>query len=222
MIDVLVVLAKEPLPGRVKTRLHPHLSFADAAVLAGAALADTIDAIDATPAARHVLAFDGDARPWLRPGWSWHVQPSGGLDGRLVAALEASGPGPSLLVGMDTPQLRPDQLRTFDPARYDACLGPAADGGYWAIGFADTARARRAITGVPMSSATTGAAQLARLRTLGLRVQLLDELVDVDTVAELETVAGAAPRSRFARAVAALPLARAGTVDRTDLIVRVG
>jgi glycosyltransferase A (GT-A) superfamily protein (DUF2064 family) len=105
---------------------------------------------------------------------------------------------------MDTPQLRPRQLAAFDPARYDACLGPAVDGGYWAIGFADPRLASAAIPGVPMSTARTGDEQLRRLRGLGLRVQLLDVLDDVDTFDTALCVAAAAPRTAFARAVGRL------------------
>jgi hypothetical protein len=105
---------------------------------------------------------------------------------------------------MDTPQLRPAELDAFDPHRYDACLGPATDGGYWAIGFADPRVASAAITGVPMSTDTTGAYQLRRLERLGLRTQLLAELTDVDTIESARSVAAAAPDTQFAAALDAL------------------
>ena len=102
---------------------------------------------------------------------------------------------------MDTPQLSPTDLVGFDPSRYDACFGPAADGGYWTIGFADARRAAAAIRGVPMSTAHTGAAQLRRLRELGLRVQILDTLDDVDTIDTAVAVAELAPHTAFAAAL---------------------
>ncbi len=198
------MLAKEPVPGRVKTRLVPPLSYEQAATLAGAALRDTLAAADRAVAADRVLAFAGDERRWLPPGWRHTPQPSGGLDARLVAAF-AAGHGPTILVGMDTPQLQPAQLDAFDPGRFDACLGPARDGGYWAIGFADPAHAARAIRGVPMSAAHTGAEQLRRLTGLGLRVQLLDAMTDVDTIDAAQEVARAAPHTQFAAGLAATP-----------------
>ncbi len=201
MIDTLVVIAKQPLPGRVKTRLTPLLSATQAADVAAAALADTLDVIDAAPSMHKLLAFDGCVDGWLRVGWTHCVQPVGGLDTRLAAAfVTAAGlpePGPALLVGMDTPQLTTELLTLFDPDRFDACLGPACDGGYWALGFRDPALAPQAILGVPMSSPCTGVEQLRRLRELGLRVQLLPELVDVDTVDDAHAVAALAPHSRF-------------------------
>ena len=199
MIGTLVVLAKEPRPGRVKTRLQPALTAIEAAHVAAAALHDTLDAAQKVPAQQRILAFDGDVRGWLPLGWRHVPQPSGGLDARLAHAFAAAGRGPAVLVGMDTPQLRPEHLTAFDPVTYDACLGLCPDGGYWAIGFNDPAAAAAAIPGVPMSATDTGALQYARLVGLGLRVQLLTALVDVDTIDDAVEVARLAPDSQFAR-----------------------
>jgi glycosyltransferase A (GT-A) superfamily protein (DUF2064 family) len=197
-----IVIAKEPVAGRVKTRLVPPLSYGQAAAVAAAALADTLDAVDLVASDERVLAFSGDPSTWRRRGWRVAEQPPGGLDVRLAAAFAACPPAPAVLVGMDTPQLRPEHLAGFDPSRFDACLGPAADGGYWAIGFAEPALAAAAILGVPMSSAGTAAAQRRRLAALGLRVQLLELLTDVDDIATAEAVAADAPETRFAEALA--------------------
>lgn len=201
----LVVLAKRPRPGYVKTRLVPPLAHEDAARVAAAALEDTLATASRTPAARRVLALDGDPRDWRPPGWSVVPQDPGGLDRRIAAALGAAH-GPVLLIGMDTPQVRPADLLAFDPTRFDAALGPAPDGGYWAIGLRDPRLAAAAVHGVPMSSERTGSVQLARLRSLGLRVQLLPELTDVDTIDSAAEVARTAPHSRFAAALAACPV----------------
>ncbi|MEO9138362.1 MAG: DUF2064 domain-containing protein [Jatrophihabitans sp.] len=201
-LGTVLVIAKEPVSGRVKTRLVPPLTHDQAADVAGAALWDTLRAVGRVAANELIIAFDGDPRRWAPEGWRTVPQPTGGLDARLVAAFAAAGPGPAVLVGMDTPQVCADQLSVFDPSRYDACLGPATDGGYWAIGFADPRKASDAITGVPMSTDHTGADQLARLRTSGLRVQILDELTDVDTIDSARVVARLAPESAFATALA--------------------
>jgi glycosyltransferase A (GT-A) superfamily protein (DUF2064 family) len=200
MINTLIVIAKQPIAGRVKTRLVPPLSYPQAAELAAAALTDTLRVVDATPALHRLLAFEGRVDDWLPIGWTSCVQPSGGLDRRLVAAFDAVTPGPALLVGMDTPQLQPQMIVAFDPSRYDACLGPAADGGYWAIGFREPAMAAQAIPGVPMSTDRTADEQLSRLAALRLRVQVLDELVDVDTIDAATHVAAQARDSAFAAA----------------------
>lgn len=194
----VLVIAKQPVAGRVKTRLTPPFSPDQAADLAAAAIADTVAAVGAVPADAHVLVLDGERGEWVPPGWSVVAQAPGGLDARLTAAF-AVATGPTVLVGMDTPQLRVDQLTEIRFDRFDACIGLARDGGYWAIGFTDPADAARVIPGVPMSRADTGARQCDRIRAAGLSLQFLDELVDVDTAAEARTVALAAPHTHFAR-----------------------
>jgi glycosyltransferase A (GT-A) superfamily protein (DUF2064 family) len=204
MTHTVVVLAKEPRPRCVKTRLVPPLTYEQAAVLAGEALRDTLAAVAEVDVPDRVLAFDGNPRRWLPRGWRHIRQPSGALDARIIAAL-AAGRGPTILVGMDTPQLCAVDLGAFDPSRFDACLGPAADGGFWAIGFADPRFAGRAIDRVPMSTKSTGAIQLSRLTRLGLRVQMLETMTDFDTIDSAHEVARQAPHTRFAAALAATP-----------------
>lgn len=198
-LETVLVIAKEPLPGKVKTRLIGPISAAEAACLAEAALHDTLMRLADVPCAERVLLLEGRAGSWLPAGWRVVAQSAGGLDQRLSAGFEAVAGGPSVLVGMDTPQLRSDQLR-FDHRSYDACLGLAADGGFWAIGLRDPRRARSVISGVPMSTAETGAIQYARLRDAGMTVQLLDTLVDVDTAATAEQVACIQGQGRFTSA----------------------
>ena len=104
----LVVIAKEPRPGFVKTRLMPTCTPDQAATIAAAALADTLATVTATPAARHVLALDGEAGDWVPSGMQVIPQRDGDLGDRLRGAFEdcfAAGAGPVLIVGMDTPQL---------------------------------------------------------------------------------------------------------------------
>jgi hypothetical protein len=219
VIDSLLVIAKEPIPGRVKTRLVPPLTYEHATHIARVALADTLRAAFAIPARRHVLVLDGRPGSWLTPGWHVVPQAAGDLDVRLVAAFAAATRGPALLVGMDTPQLQPLHLTAFDPEHFDACLGPAADGGFWALGFRDPRDAAAAIAGVPMSTAGTGAEQLHRLLALGLRVQLLDELRDVDTFDDAQEVACLVPDSAFAHAVnAAARDSSAAVRDRSPAV----
>lgn len=204
MIATAIVLAKEPQPGRVKTRLSPALTATQAAQVAAAALRDTLRVVENLPVQQRILAFDGDARNWLPAGWRHVAQAGGDLDVRLGAAFAAAGRGPAVLVGMDTPQLRTVDVAAFDAMTYDACLGLCPDGGYWAIGFSDPAVAPAAIRGVPMSQADTAPRQYDRLVALGLRVQLLSSLVDVDTLSDATEVARIAPSTEFARTLAAV------------------
>jgi rSAM/selenodomain-associated transferase 1 len=208
-VTTVVVMAKEPVPGRVKTRLCPPCTTEEAATLASAALEDTMQAVGATSCTTRVLALDGCLAPWARPGWSLLPQTGGDLAARLGAAA-GSVAAPSLLIGMDTPQVTPamldDACTRLQAPGVDAVLGLADDGGYWAIGF----RARRpgAFDGVAMSTPDTGRQQLTRLEDLGLRVDLLPKLRDVDTITDAAAVAADAPGSRFARAFRSLPAQR--------------
>lgn len=133
-MSTLLVIAKEPRPGRVKTRLTPPFTPREAALLAEAALVDTLRTVAATPASRHVLVLEGAPGRWLPPGFDVVPQCAGGLDERLAAAF-AGCEGPTLLIGMDTPQVTPELL-TVDFADCDAYFGPAEDGGFWALGLA--------------------------------------------------------------------------------------
>jgi hypothetical protein len=198
----LIVLAKEPVAGRVKTRLCPPCSPAEAADIAAAALADTLAAATGSVADRVVLALDGRPGPWCPPGVTIVGQGSGGLDRRLARAWSAAT-GPALQVGMDTPQVSATQLdqamARLARTGVDAVLGPATDGGWWAVGMR---RPRpEAFLGVPASRGDTGRRQAARLRSLGLRTIALDRHTDVDTWADALAVAAAAPATRFAGAV---------------------
>jgi rSAM/selenodomain-associated transferase 1 len=195
----LVLVAKEPVAGRVKTRLHSAFTPDDAAVLARASLEDTFEAMAAAPAHHRVVAVDGAAGAWIPEGFDVVPQPPGDLGARLAAAfrdvLDGHDRSPALLVGMDTPQLG-RHLAEADFDGVDALLGLTDDGGYWAIGLrtADD----RVFDGIPMSTSRTGEVQLRRLRDLGLRVGVLPRLRDVDEPADARAVARAAPATRFA------------------------
>jgi rSAM/selenodomain-associated transferase 1 len=201
----LLVIAKEPLPGRVKTRLCPPCSREQAAALAEAALLDTLEVVSRAPVERRVLAFDGDGERWRPPGFELVQQRGTGLGERLAAAFEDVG-GPALLVGMDTPQLTVELIRDAIDAlcrpSVDAVLGPALDGGYWAVGLARPAP--EVFDGVPMSEPITCAVQRNRIRELGLHLHEHAALRDVDTIDDARAVALDAPASRFAAAMAAL------------------
>jgi glycosyltransferase A (GT-A) superfamily protein (DUF2064 family) len=190
----LLVIAKQPVPGRVKTRLVPPCTYEQAASLAQAALADTLHTVLRTPARRRVLVLDGEPGPWLPAGFDIVPQCGGPLDERLAAAF-ATVTGPALLVGMDTPQITPGLLAAGWQGA-DAVLGPADDGGFWALGLREPDPAL--LRGVPMSTPGTGAAQRSRLTGSGLRVAVLPQLRDVDTAADALFVASQAPRTRFA------------------------
>jgi uncharacterized protein len=212
----LLVIAKQPVPGQVKTRLAPPCTYQQAASLAEAALADTLHTVLKAPARRRVLVLDGEPGPWLPPGFDVMPQCGGPLDERLAHAF-AAATGPALLIGMDTPQITPELL-TVNWQAADAVFGPAADGGFWALGM--RVPEPSLVRGVPMSTASTGSIQRARLLAAGLRVTDLPELRDVDTAADAVVVAGQATQGRFAaraRELAAI-LSPAGCTGRKSAL----
>lgn len=204
-LATVLVIAKEPVPGRVKTRLTPPFTPVEAARLAEAALSDTLRTLLAVPARRRVLVLEGRPGPWLPPGIEVVAQCAGGLDERLAAAF-AGCTGPTLLIGMDTPQVTPALLApALGPTAWEGCdawFGPADDGGFWALGLAEPDPGL--LRGVPMSVPETGAVQRARLVAAGLTVRDLPGLRDVDDAADALHVAAEAPGSRFAAVLARL------------------
>ena len=199
-------MAKSPVPGRVKTRLCPPCTPDEAAEVATCALADTLDAVAACDVDRRVLALAGDPGPWLPAGFDVVPQVEGPFADRLQAAWDHAG-GPGLQIGMDTPQVTPELLEGCLDALLagdgpDAVLGHAPDGGWWAVGFRSPPPG--AFTGVPMSTPDTGRRQQERLVELGLRVELLPELVDLDDIDDAVAIADRAPRTRTAAVVGRL------------------
>ena len=204
MAPSLIVIAKQPVPGRVKTRLSPPCTPEQAAWLAAAAIEDTLAAaLAACGAGRRIVVLDGEPGPWIPPEFEVVPQRGDGLAERLAAAF-ADGGGPALLIGMDTPQVTPALLDTGLGAleRCDSVFGAALDGGYWGIGLREADDA--VFAGVPMSATNTGAVQRARLAVLGHRTAVLPPLLDVDTIADAQLVAAEAPDGAFARALAAI------------------
>jgi glycosyltransferase A (GT-A) superfamily protein (DUF2064 family) len=198
-----LVLAKAPVPGQVKTRLCPPCTPERAAAVAAAALADTLDAVAACGAPRKILALAGKPGPWLPPGFTVIEQRGRDFRERLINAWVDAG-GPGVQIGMDTPQVRPDELdRAVDLAvRHSraAVLGPARDGGWWLIGWA-TAEPAKVFDGVPLSTAQTGLQQVRRLLDLGLDLTVLRTHRDIDTVTDLGAVAATYPDLRTAAVV---------------------
>ena len=206
----ILVVAKAPRPGAVKTRLAADLGDVGAARVAAAALLDTLLAAG-TVFNHRVLALDGDladtgdvdttAIRGELVGWQIIGQASGSLGDRLSRAhLESAdlslGPdGRSrrvMQIGMDTPQATPRLLADCAQALcgpdVDAILGPAEDGGWWVCGTSDATQAA-ALAGVATSRSDTGDRTLEALRRAGARVGQVATLRDLDTLDDAKVIA---------------------------------
>jgi rSAM/selenodomain-associated transferase 1 len=205
----LAVIAKEPVPGAVKTRLAPAVGLDGAARLAAAMLADTLDAVRPVRATRWLYFAPAAARRRMRrlaPGFRLAPQCGGDLGDRLAACvgeLVAGGVGRVVVVGADTPHLPPalcdTALGLLDDV--DVVLGPALDGGYYLIAL--RAAAPELFVGVPMGTARVLEVTLGRVRRAGLTTCLLPALRDLDRPQDVRAalLAGelvASPRTRAA------------------------
>lgn len=208
----LLVLAKAPVAGFAKTRLTPPLTPHEAARIAAVSLLDTLDSMSRSPVAHHVVACTGAlaeaeyADELARALGDFEVVPQrGGSFGERLANAHADAARhglPVLQIGMDTPQIGPDVLTWAARElvlRGDALLGPADDGGWWALGL-PTPQAARTLTDVPMSTDRTCELTRNALLHCNLRVRSLPRYNDVDTFADALQVA-AESDGRFARMI---------------------
>jgi rSAM/selenodomain-associated transferase 1 len=209
----VLVVAKAPEVGRVKTRLGAEIGMERAAAVAAAALLDTVSAATAAVGVgRCHLSLGGDLDQAVRrrelraalTGWTVHPQQGADLGARLADA-HARVPGPVVQIGMDTPHLTPDLLLAAAGGLddHDAVLGPAEDGGWWVLALRDPARAK-VLRDVPMSSPATYADTRRALQRDGLRVATAETLRDVDTMADAVAVAEGGGARHFSRVWAAV------------------
>jgi glycosyltransferase A (GT-A) superfamily protein (DUF2064 family) len=205
-----LVVAKAPVPGLAKTRIAADVGPDAAAELAAAALLDTLDSVVGS-GMTVVVALTGNLDAAARAdelravlaGLVVMPQVGDTFGERLARAhLDADGGDGVLQVGMDSPQLRSDDL-TDAAGRLDdhaSVLGPAEDGGWWLLGVRHGSDAS-ALATVEMSTAST--AQHTR-EALPAPTALLRTLRDVDSWADAQAVAEDVPGSRFATAVLAV------------------
>ncbi|MBI5711094.1 MAG: TIGR04282 family arsenosugar biosynthesis glycosyltransferase [Candidatus Eisenbacteria bacterium] len=195
----ILVFARRPAPGRVKTRLSPALPADLACALYRGMLRDALDAAAGCAAGERLLYWDepgGDEELPVPAGLAQRVQSGADLGERLTSAFAAalSAPGDrAVAIGADCPGLAADRLEAAFAGlqAHDAVLGPTGDGGYYLVGLARAAPALFA--GVEWSTPRVLEQTLERARAAGLTMRTLGRLDDLDTPAGLARwVAGAA------------------------------
>jgi glycosyltransferase A (GT-A) superfamily protein (DUF2064 family) len=211
----VLVITKAPVPGRSKTRLSPPCTPDQAAGIAAAAVGDTLDTVRAAPVAGRVVALDGHPGLLDLDGFRVVPQVAGDLGIRLAVAFAdamADGPVPTLLIGMDTPQVTAELLARCaglleSAGAGGAVLGTAPDGGWWALGL-HSAEPAAVLASVPMSRDDTAVRTREALEASGLTVLDLPELTDIDHFPDALAVAGECPpSSRTSRVVASVACA---------------
>lgn len=210
----LLVVAKAPVPGQAKSRLGATVGDEEAAQIAAAALLDTLDVAVQT-GRPVVVALTGELRHGARAeeliaACARHrVVRQRGEDfaARLIAAHHDADLGHGVVqIGMDTPQVTVGHLQQVETALsgHDAALGPAEDGGWWALGVREPGWTQ-CLTTVAMSRPDTGDRTAEALVGLGARVGRGPALRDVDTWHDALAVAELIPGSRFAAEVLRIP-----------------
>lgn len=188
----LVVMAKLPVAGRVKTRLAGEAGTSAAIRFARHATAALLQRLGGDPRWRTMLAVTPDAgvgsRAWPR-GLPRIAQGSGDLGRRMQRLFDRLPPGPVVIIGTDIPEVRAaDIAGAFRGlGGHDAVLGPATDGGYWLIGLRRRPRVPRALSDVRWSTRHALADTLANLA--GRSIARTATLSDVDTAQDLARAA---------------------------------
>ena len=194
----LLVFAREPVLGRVKTRLAAGIGAEAALAVYRELLTLTVTAVAAAQIPATVWLAETPAPPadpaLPRPEWPdlpWRVQPTAdSLGARMSHAFAeafAAGPSRVVIIGTDCPELSAELLhRAFDElTTHDLVLGPAHDGGYYLLGMNKLQPAL--FDNKSWSTATVLADTLADAARLNLRVAQLPTLHDIDSVEDLAT-----------------------------------
>lgn len=186
-MDKLIVFARAPRLGQVKTRMAATMGEAAACeayreMLRG--LFENLAKVKGAEAAVAPADAEGELREFVPSGWRVRPQAEGPLEARLVEAFRnafAEGAQRVAIIGSDCPEITGTHIRgAFKALREaDAVFGPATDGGYWLAGL----KAPRAelFEGIPWSTPEVLGSTLARAKSLGLKIDLLEILADIDT-----------------------------------------
>lgn len=188
-------MAKEPRPGKVKTRLQPALGADEAAEIYRCLLMDRIEAMASLPPAADVaLCFSPSAAESFftsiaPPSFRLFPQSDGDLGRRLAAVFArsfATGYGAVSVIDSDSPELTTESvLRSFRLLRGGAgvTFGPSSDGGYYLVGLRKAPAGL--FDGIPWSTPQVLPVSLRRARELGLEPVLLESREDIDCIADL-------------------------------------
>ena len=181
LVNHLVVFARQPRLGAVKTRLGRGIGMVPAALFYRRSLSLVLRRLGRDPRWRPWLAVTPDGAadgPWPHP-WTVFPQGPGDLGRRMARAMAAPPPGPVAIVGADVPDIRPHHVaRAFRALGANpAVFGPAADGGYWLVGQRRRPPLAGVFDGVRWSTEHALADTLANL---DCPATLIDTLDDVD------------------------------------------
>ncbi len=197
----LVIMAKLPMAGRVKTRLAREIGATGATRFYRTAALNVMARLGDVPFWRTSIAVSPDCgvfSPMLPRHIQRTPQRAGSLGHRMHRPMRTLPPGPVCVIGTDVPAISVgDVRRAFRLlGRHDAVFGPAEDGGFWLVGFKRRPRLVWPYAGVGWSQPDTLSQVLANLTTSSQTFAMTTRLSDVDTAADLDADGG-----RYARRV---------------------
>jgi rSAM/selenodomain-associated transferase 1 len=202
--DALVIVAKYPSPGRVKTRLGATIGYKKSALLYGAFLQDLAERFSQS------ALDDGYDLIWACVDDGQPMAPFLGVDARIIVQrgddfaerlfhiacdVAAHGYVRTIILGSDSPHLPgaaiAEAFTSLRDADADVLLGPADDGGYYLVGLWNHPTPPDLFRGIAMSTPLVFAQTLERANSLGLAVRLAPTTFDVDSEADLLRLAHA-------------------------------
>lgn len=189
--NALIIMAKSPRKGDVKTRLAGHMPEGERLGLYVSLLKTTIEKLKEIPGVDTLISYypPEEAGYFSVFGLGAFPQSGGDIGERMYNALGKvleQGYEKAVLVGVDIPGLSPSiVLRAFELLRKsDLVFGPARDGGYYLVGLKEPVR--EIFEGIPWSTATTLKDTLKKASALGYSAALTETLSDIDTVEDLK------------------------------------
>ncbi len=193
--SLVVVVAKEPVPGKVKTRLSPEISPADAARLYRCFLLDRVNGISTMTGVNRAVAYTpeeaiGTFSALPLDGFELFPQRGADLGERLNNIFLdklANGYDAVSIVDSDSPDLPNhlirESLQLLLSKQAEVVFGPCHDGGYYLVGMSKPHP--ELFRGIPWSTASVLSLSLEKSRNLGLDVKLLSFWNDLDTFEDL-------------------------------------
>jgi rSAM/selenodomain-associated transferase 1 len=224
--DRIILFLRNLRTGRVKTRLAARLGDRGALEIYAAMVADLLSKLepirgllipyfDVPPnPAIHPLDYPSSISSLLARG-VLKVQQGKTLGERMSRAFQevfAAGAQRAVLIGSDIPQVNVELLQGYFSAlqRFPMVLGPAADGGYYLIGFQSKRFEASVFRGIEWSTEQVFEDTLEKASSCGLACYIGTELQDVDTFEDLESLLSTDPSIRTLAEVLERYLVHAG------------
>jgi rSAM/selenodomain-associated transferase 1 len=185
--EQLIVFVKAPRPGAVKTRIAQTAGAGQACNIYREMVATVLQRVASIRGTQLRFSPDNAAdeiKSWLRSDWIVTPQGAGDLGERLQRTFADSFAGGAervVIIGSDCPEVKSGDIRAAwkELKSHDVVIGPAIDGGYWLIGLRTPQP--ELFRAIAWSSDRVLAQTLTQAKALGLRVQLLRILSDIDT-----------------------------------------